>query len=218
MSTTTDTMATSIQADLDSARAFFAPRLTQYADDDPHVVAWGSRQSQESRFAVLTAVGQLEGATVLDVGCGVGDFYGYLLGCGIQPRRYVGVDITPEMVCAARRKYPGVSFEVRDPVAVPFPELAFDFVVESGIFNLETPRWREVTLGVLGAMYRTCRYAVGANFLSALSGNADPSSHYADPAEVLRFVADKLTHRFTLRHDYRQNDFTVFLYRGSQQP
>ena len=58
-------------------------------------------------------VGTLSGSRVLDVGCGVGDLYGYALRQGLRVR-YTGLDILPEMVAHARGRYPEARFEVGD--------------------------------------------------------------------------------------------------------
>jgi len=202
-----------IQADLGINLSHFDKCLVNYQQDDVRALRYGIRMSQVSRFSVLAQVVDVAGSTVLDVGCGVGDLYGYLKSEGKRPSAYHGIEINPRMVAAARAKHPDAVFELRDLVADPLPEQSVDYVMESGIFNLATPHWRETTYGTVAAMYRVCRIAVAVNFLSSYSGNSQPDSHYTDPAEMMRFVAEKLSWRFALRHDYRKNDFTVFIYR-----
>lgn len=202
-----------MEADLQVALAHFDGQLSRYDAGDSRAVSWNSRASQTSRFAVLSEVGDLRGSEVLDVGCGVGDLYGYLRDQEAGVASYLGIDINPRMASAARRKYPVARFEHRDLLADPPEERSFDYVFESGIFNLATPNWSEIVHPTLEAMFRACRVAVAANFLSRLSGNSDPASYYADPAELIRFVAERMSRRFVLRHDYRANDFAVFVYR-----
>ncbi|NVL90353.1 MAG: hypothetical protein HWN69_05065, partial [Desulfobacterales bacterium] len=45
---------------------------------DHEMVGWGSEESQKCRFGVLCQLDDLSGKSVLDVGCGLGDLYGYL--------------------------------------------------------------------------------------------------------------------------------------------
>src|SRR5579864_3816622 len=47
---------------------------------------------------------------LLDLGCGTG----LLLDMGFQPRRYLGIDVSPEMVRIARQKHPHRAFCVGD--------------------------------------------------------------------------------------------------------
>lgn len=111
---------------------------------------WNSRRSQEIRFEVLVhelgGLAALADATVLDVGCGCGDFAAFLDRAGAQPRELVGIDIVPAAISAcARRWAAGDSahtafprrFECCDLLLSPSWPMAhgpFDYVVSSGVF------------------------------------------------------------------------------------
>ena len=97
-------------------------------------LGWQSQRSQQRRFAVLSEVGPLANAHVLDIGCGVGDLYKYLLRRRI-PVNYTGFDILPEMVAHARTRYPEAQFEVRDALQ-GLGSQQFDYVLCSGAFNV----------------------------------------------------------------------------------
>ncbi len=195
-------------------RTFHSERLAEFQADDARVV-WNSRHSQESRFAVLATVGDLTGATLLDVGCGLGDFSTFLRSRNVQFASYTGIDLNAEMVSAARTKYPSETFEVRDPADEPFAAESFDYVFESGIFNFAVPEWESIARQTMRAMFQACRKGIAMNFLSKLSGNENPEAHYSQPSEILSMIEDDLSAHFVLRHDYRTNDFTVFVYKGS---
>ena len=168
---------------------------------------WGSRESQELRFRVLAEIGCLAGKSVLDVGCGLGDFYGFLRENGIAVN-YRGVDITQAMVERAGRRYPEIQVERRDIVRHPLRE-RFDYVMASGIFYLlrdEEEVWRLVR-----EMFRLARYGVACNSLSSW-GRVESGELALEPASFLGFCRT-LTGRLALRHDYLKHDFTVYLYK-----
>lgn len=72
---------------------------------------------------------------VLDVGCGTGAVLA-LLHEKYPDRRYVGLDLTPEMIEAARTKVaPGMEFVVGDAENLPFDEASFDAVLCSNSFH-----------------------------------------------------------------------------------
>jgi SAM-dependent methyltransferase len=50
-------------------------------------------------------------ARVLDLGCGTGDYCGRFASEGLEA---TGIDLDPEMVAAAERRYPGATFRVAD--------------------------------------------------------------------------------------------------------
>jgi ubiquinone/menaquinone biosynthesis C-methylase UbiE len=59
------------------------------------------------------------GDTVVDVGCGGGSAVGELAQRGV---RAIGVDLDPEMVEAARKRWPDAEFHVADATALPFDD------------------------------------------------------------------------------------------------
>lgn len=72
---------------------------------------------------------------VLDVGCGTGAVLA-LLHEKYPDGRYVGLDLTPEMIEMARTKVaPGMEFVVGDAENLPFDEASFDAVLCSNSFH-----------------------------------------------------------------------------------
>lgn len=72
---------------------------------------------------------------VLDVGCGTGAVLA-LLHEKYPDGRYVGLDLTPEMIEVARTKVaPGMEFVVGDAENLPFDEASFDAVLCSNSFH-----------------------------------------------------------------------------------
>ncbi len=178
---------------------------------------WGSVESQRDRFLVLSELGNFEGKSILDVGCGFGDFYGFLREKKILFKSYLGVDISDKMITIAMRKFPDACFDVEDLLIEPSAGASFDFVVASGIFPLETPYWKEITESTLHRMYDLCRIGVGVNFLSSFTtGKKFARSHYTNPGDMVDFVCQNLSPRIILRHDYRPNDFTLYIYKSSE--
>lgn len=177
-------------------------------------VSWGSKDSQFIRFKILSEIGDLNNKTILDVGCGLGDFYGFLTkDKNLKLKGYLGIDITRSMIAKARKKYPKAKFEIRD-LLEELPEEPFDYVFESGIFNLKSPNWEKFTYAMLKKMYKISKIGVGVNFLSTWTPfKRDNTSAYADPCKILKFIHSHLTSRVILRQDYRPNDFTIFLYK-----
>jgi ubiquinone/menaquinone biosynthesis C-methylase UbiE len=71
---------------------------------------------------------------VLDIGCGEGASLLPFLRTGFAPENLHGVDIRPEQVRCAQRKFPAVQFQCADASRLEFPDEAFDIVQESMIF------------------------------------------------------------------------------------
>jgi SAM-dependent methyltransferase len=177
---------------------YYADRLGQYGPDDVRSLGWGSVESQQIRFKVLAEIADLRGHSVLDFGCGFGDLYNYLF-----PRVfYIGCDSNLEMLEVARRGHPGAVF-VESPVSA-------DYVLASGAFNLD-PQWQDTVVH----LWSLCRLGMAVNFTSSLAQHKNPDIIYVDPFNATRFCST-LTRKFTLRHDYKPNDFTIYLHQESQ--
>ncbi|TAJ34883.1 MAG: class I SAM-dependent methyltransferase [Nitrospirae bacterium] len=83
------------------------------------------------------------GLRVLDVGCAAGSFLAVLR--TYQPDLdYTGVDCSALMIDAARRRFPGVRFEVAEGDRLPFQDGSFDLVICTGGTLVTILRWREV--------------------------------------------------------------------------
>ena len=172
-------------------------------------LGWQSQRSQQRRFAVLSEVGPLANAHVLDIGCGVGDLYKYLLRRRI-PVNYTGFDILPEMVAHARTRYPEAQFEVRDALQ-GLGSQQFDYVLCSGAFNVNFGRNLEAAQEVLNELLRCSTRGVAINFLSTRARERDAILFNYDP-EVLFTYCQTLTPHVQLLEGYLPNDFTLYLY------
>ena len=95
-------------------------------------MGWRSRESQETRFKILTRE-VTPGESLIDYGCGLGDLSGYLKRSGLNVD-YKGFDLLPDMVKGARLKYPQASFSVRGSLR-GLPGRSYDRVLASGIFS-----------------------------------------------------------------------------------
>jgi SAM-dependent methyltransferase len=182
---------------------------------------WRDQESQELRFSKLVQVtrGAKKGRLV-EVGCGWGAFALWARRQGYE-LDYVGYDINPDMVQAAREKcrdLPKTSFELGDG---PFAEA--DWVIASGIFNLrfDTPdaEWRKRVDDTVEAMARAARLGFAFNFLTGFS---DPDRkefrlYYPDPGEMLSSVMSRHGRTAVLLHDYPLYEFTIFVWKFDER-
>jgi SAM-dependent methyltransferase len=176
-------------------------------------------ESQERRFGALARVGELDGATVLDVGAGLGDLFFHLRNRGLRCS-YTALELCEHLAEAAAERLagePGVTGVLRgDLLEVP-GQRSHDYVLASGIFGLATPDTEARIRPSLERMFALCRRAIAVNFLSARAERHAARSLYVEPAAVLE-EALRLTPAVALRHDYLPNDFTIYMYRERPWP
>ncbi|MCA9291719.1 MAG: class I SAM-dependent methyltransferase [Phycisphaerales bacterium] len=127
---------------------------------------WGSRAAQQMRFDVMIDLAGFEGCTVVDAGCGQGDFAAHLLERAVPFRSFIGIDGMAPMVEAARsRALARSTFEVADLVREParLVALAPDWVTFSGTLNTMDDATAQ---GVVRAAFDAAAQGVIFNFLS----------------------------------------------------
>ena len=188
---------------------FFRLHVRLYGNDW-RALGWQSRGTQVRRFAVLADIGPLAQTRVLDVGCGLGDFYGYLCEHHVWVT-YTGYDLVPDMVERAHQRYPEARFVVRD-VLQGLGEERFDYILSSGAFNIDFGDNLRAIQRLLREMYDACTRGVAINFLSITDPQTDPIFYHYDPQIMLTFC-QTFCPRVEVREDYLPNDFTLYLYR-----
>jgi ubiquinone/menaquinone biosynthesis C-methylase UbiE len=181
--------------------------------NDAERVGWGSADSQEKRFSVLTEIGDLDNDTILDVGCGLGAYFDYIHNA-YPNLSYTGVDINPNMIQEAQQKHSDIEFIHTDITSDSHAlnDRKFDYVFLSGALNLSTDKHYDTIENIMKEMFALANKGVAANFLSLFSDYLTPGEYYCNPENILQ-TAFSITKKITLRHDYMPHDFTIYLYK-----
>lgn len=182
-------------------------RLKRYGKDT-RTLGW-RRGRQEIRFEALTGIGTIDGAKVLDVGCGFGDLLGYLKGKGIDVD-YHGWDINPNLIEIAREEHPEGTFSVID-VSEYSGDDEFDYVFSSGIFNYAMSDNEQFIKTSLSTMFDISRRGVATDFMTSYVDYENEDAYYAEPEEIFGYCKG-LSMRVALRHDYLPYEFCVYIY------
>jgi SAM-dependent methyltransferase len=218
-------------------RQHYEPRITG-GRPGFEILDWASAASQEARFAVLVdhvLAKDPDARTLLDVGCGIGDLWTYLVKRRIAVD-YTGVDILEKMVNEARKRHPGVKFVQADiftagtreqgigtspsssipnpSSSIPSPNSLFpipflsDVVFCSGAFNLNLGNNLQFLPHAIGRMCELSRRYVVFNLLHRRAATETHRYFYSDPADVRRLLTSPACD-VRIIDDYLPNDFTV---------
>jgi len=189
--------------------ANYRERLIRYKSG-PSVGQWAAVESQTIRFNQLMKLGDFNDQTVLDFGCGLGDFYPVLL--ERFPRiKYSGIDLVPEIIECAKGRFPSLHFECRDVLERPLIR-QYDYVLMSGIFNNDVPDPTDYLKAVVQHGFEAADRALAFNFISNHTEQMEGLS-YHDPADILEFCIENLSPKVTIFHHYARNDVCVFVHR-----
>jgi SAM-dependent methyltransferase len=189
--------------------SFYNFHLQKFGDR-PEALRW-TPLGQLRRYIMLSEIApDLNGSTVLDYGCGTGDFYRFLKRRGIDVR-YTGLDINENFINLARQKYPECTFRVGD-VSEDTLEGYYDYIFICGVFNLLVPGVQEDLKETLVTLFKHCNKGLGLSALSSHTHIKDPELSYTSPEEMVKFSLENLSPYLSLRHDRIPYDFTLYVY------
>jgi SAM-dependent methyltransferase len=171
-------------------------------------------QTQYLRFSELLGALDFNDAnkTLLDVGCGNAELYKYLNFQGFRGR-YVGYDINEKLLAQARNRFAGVDVQQRNIMSEEIPQ-RFDYVVLSGLFNVNVGQSAGWVQAFLKRMFELCDGIMVFNMISTHVTFRDERMFYMDPAEVLSFCIEHLSRRTSLAHHNLPYNYTVTVFRN----
>jgi SAM-dependent methyltransferase len=179
-------------------------------------MASGGADKQRIRHAMHAAA--LRGASpeILDVGCGIGQFYDFLKGSGLACK-FTGYDIVPEYVEYCRKRFGDATFEKRNIFTDGIGGM-FDSVVISQSLNnrYQHSDNMKVMATALELAYRHTRVSVSVDMMSSYVDFQVPDLYYYSPQDVFH-IAKSICRRVCIRHDYRPFEFCVQLFHESAE-
>jgi len=198
----------------DKLKNHYNPRLDKY-EETHKILDWESQDAQLARFKILLDNVDLNGCSIIDVGCGCGDLFGLLKDQGIEVD-YTGVDILPGMIEKAQSLHGDGTFLCGDLFGgESFCVDQFDVVFTSGIFNLNLGNNEAFFNAALPVLNSHAKKALVINLLDEKSPDRDDTYFYFDPREVVKKI-EALGRTVTLIDDYLANDFTIIAKAPSQ--
>jgi SAM-dependent methyltransferase len=187
----------------------YSERLKQFGET-PKTLGW-SKDKETIRFKILFQVGQFENCSVLDVGCGFGDFLKYLKQKNIDVK-YTGVDLNADLIAIAQKHHPEANFCVLDFEDALFDH-EYDWIVASGIFNYKLENNYQFITNVMKKMFELSLKGFAADFLNSYVDFRDPNLFYAEPEKIFG-ICKKFSRRIILRADYMPFENCIYCYKN----
>jgi len=195
---------------------YYADKLAKHGVN-ARGVDWNGEASQIQRHRqFLRLFGDERGASILDLGCGYGDFLRFMR----EERyygQYTGYDVAPEMIDAARRLH-GEADDRRWRVAA-VPNETADYAIASGVLNVKgnvsVTDWVDYVRETIDILSRAGLRGFAFNVLTSPSDPARRRQdlYYADPIEMLAWCLRRYGHSIALLQDYGLWEFTILIRR-----
>lgn len=186
-------------------------------------LGWDTKENQWKRFAGGVELLDLTGKSIVDIGCGLGDFFEFLKEKNIKIASYTGIDISEGLISAAQKKHPDGAFECRNILLTHSKTKLADVGFAFGVFNFnfkEKPNNYEYAQDFIKNAYSLCKEALVVDMLSDCIFGDYPKEDfvfYYKPEKILKFALT-LTDNVILRHDSQpipQKEFILILKRHS---
>jgi len=164
-------------------------------------VNWSSKQTQEIRFDTLLGMLPKKIDSLVDAGCGFGDFYTYMLKKKRIPHKYIGIDSLTDMYSIASENT-GQEILIADICKDELPHA--EYYVCSGAMNVlnsfETHQF-----------IRNCFLACGTGFIfNILHGEKESQTYNYFTTQQLKQIATELrVPHIKLKDNYLDGDITV---------
>jgi SAM-dependent methyltransferase len=201
---------------ISNVAAYYASKLASHGAT-AQGVDWNGQTSHELRHRQFLRLldGDLD-ASVLDLGCGFGDFLRFLRAGGCRGP-FIGYDVVPDMIAEASRLH-GEGADRQWRVGA-MPDETADFAIASGIFNVKgqvpTNTWIRYVHDTIDVLARVGQRGFAFNVLSVSSdpGRRRPDLYYADPNEMLSWCLRRFGRSVAVLQDYGLYEFTMIVRR-----
>lgn len=187
-------------------------------DDLTQAVGSESMEHKNLRYALVSKVFEDErDFSLLDVGAGVGDYYGFLKQAHPDRNiRYFGLDIVPEFRLLAERRYPGIQMSGADVLSDDIGR--YDYVVMSGLFHqrgdcTET-EWTRFMHQMLERAFAISNEGVVFNVISHHAEFRREGNFYVNVGQIVDWLASTLSRFYWVSHASPLFEATVAVYKA----
>lgn len=166
-------------------------------------VNWASKENQILRFNAILDIlpNQLENFSLVDAGCGFGDFYNHMIKKKKNPKIYKGIDSLLDMYSIASENT-GCEIIIADICKDELPNA--DFYICSGALNVLT---KFETHQFIQNCYKSSKHAF---IFNALHGQKNSQTYNYLSRQEIQIIAKELNVKELIFKDgYLEDDITV---------
>ncbi len=196
--------------DIATVRAYHSERISRFGEESTEALGWKNTDAQSERFREIAQIGNLNRRTLLDVGCGHGDFYGSVKD-NYPELLYTGLDQEDAFLKIAVTRYgkdPNTKFLRGDFQSCLLP--MSDYVICCGGLNYRTSKPDNI-YQMINKLFDSCRVGLGLNILKNVDFEDGILMPYSS-SKIFDFCRT-LTSKIDMKDNQNKNNFTVFVYR-----
>jgi len=186
-------------------------------------LGWGTKEQQKYRFFItLDETINFSDKSILDIGCGFGDYFDFLKSNNTGFSKYIGFDINENLINEAKKLYSSKksTFTVINILESNKKNIA-DIGIMLGLLNFnlkDTFDNYEYSKQMISKAFNLVNEVLVVDFLSTNLTSDYPKEDfvfYHDPLEILKFALS-LSSNVVIKHNYApipQKEFMLFIYK-----
>ncbi|MAJ13371.1 MAG: methyltransferase type 11 [SAR116 cluster bacterium] len=187
--------------------------------DDPKTLGWDNLINQNVRFKTAYANTDFKNRKILDVGCGLGNYYEFLLKSLKKTQfTYTGIDINSSFIKLCKLKHENAEFFVKNILTDDIKKRTWNIVTMFGLLNLkiEGIDKYEFARDMINSAFDVSNDILIVDMLSTKfdkSYKKETFVNYFDPLKLMN-IAFKLSPNVKLIHDYAsipQREFMLII-------
>lgn len=179
----------------------------------PKSLGW-DKGKQELRYHILFEEFDLEGKSILDIGCGFGDA-NKLISQRTKNYTYLGIDIVEDLINEARMQYKNsqnINFILEDFLKIEIEE--YDIVVSSGVFNFKLHEDDNYIFinSFMNKAFQIAKEGFAFDFLSEKVDFQYEHTFHSSPSKILD-MGYELSRNVILKNHYMPFEFALIVFK-----
>lgn len=190
-----------------TVKHFHKSRIQEYNTNLAKAQGWTNQDVQQVRFETIFKLADFNNASVLDVGCGYGDFKSFLnkkhISCD-----YIGLDQQKEFITHAQKhfkEYPNTWFYEMDFSKCQLPKV--DIVIASGVLSYHS-KDSSYYINMIQRFYEAAKQTFIFNMLNSKTFLSGPLIVAHNKKDIHQKCL-KICPNTILTTGYLENDFTI---------
>ncbi|MDZ7819870.1 MAG: class I SAM-dependent methyltransferase [Aliarcobacter sp.] len=164
-------------------------------------VHWNSEFTQYKRFEILTSFikDSIKQSSIIDAGCGFGEYYSYLFDNNLKPASYLGIDCEKQMIDLASKRFLNTKFKIQNILEDSL--FIADYYICSGAMNLLE---KDEIFIFIKKCFEASNKAYIFNFLK------NDSLTNVKASDIINYCKT-LSKNIDIKENYLSNDFSIHL-------
>lgn len=190
-------------------RQYHSIRLKDKSLSRSKMMGWTQKQVQQIRFNVFTTLIDFNSVSVLDLGCGDGDFKAYL-DARFSNFHYLGLDLHESFIKFANQRYREKEhtwFYKADFTRCQLPKV--DVVLACGALSYKC-QYSNYYIDCIEHFYNSANKALIFNMLDQDFFESGPVIVAHNKNEIFK-KCQEICDKIVLKDDYLDNDFTIIM-------